>query len=424
MKTLIVLSSISLCILGGKIHAQVGIGTTTPNAATMLHIDAGASQTKGILITGTLNSSSGTIPSLGAGSRLMFCPGKAAFRAGYVNGTQWDESNVGQYSSALGLHTTSSGYASFAMGWNSVASDNASFAAGYNAIASGSYSTALGFSNTASGSVSTVMGANNTASGNYSNVMGINSVASSDYSMAMGYGATANAVRSIALGADISTNGKIGSMILGDGGDGNGAHIFTSETDNQLFARFKGGYKFYTTGWGVVGGVTIVPGGNSWSSFSDERMKENFETLNSEEILKKLSAVNYTSWNYKLQDPRIFRHYGIMAQDFYNAFGKDSFGVIGNDTMVNPIDMMGIAYSAIQALEKRTDRLRIENQQLKNEVSTSKVHLSEIADLKTEVMELKKQHKDLNQSITQLLALVGKQQKQMEMLTMKPTVNK
>ena len=350
---LFLLSIITLFAILNTSAQNVGIGTGTPNASGLLHLDLGSNVTKGLLVTGNFSYFNSTLPDLGVGSRMMFYPGKAAFRVGYVEGTEWNNSNVGLKSIAMG----------------------------YGTIAFGEYSTALGFKSTASGSVSTVMGASNVASGNYSTAMGYNSTASGDFSIAIGYSATANAVQSIALGTDVSTNGKTGSMILGDGGDGYPAHVFTSEADNQLFSRFKGGYKFYTSGWGTVLGVVLAPGGNAWSSFSDERMKENFETLDSEEVLKKLSAVKYTSWNYKRQDPKTYRHYGIMAQDFFNAFGKDRYGIIGNDTMVNPIDMMGIAYSAIQALEKRTQAFKEENLELKNEVSLLNSRLEKLEKL-------------------------------------------
>lgn len=66
------------------LQAQVGIGTTTPNSAALLHVEGGSSNTKGLLVTGIYNSSA-SVPDLGTVSRLMFYPGKGAFRAGYVN---------------------------------------------------------------------------------------------------------------------------------------------------------------------------------------------------------------------------------------------------------------------------------------------------------------------------------------------------
>ena len=46
-----------------------------------------------------------------------------------------------------------------------------------------------------------------------------------------------------------------------------------------------------------------------------------------------------------------------MAQDFYAAFGKDSLGYIGCDTLINQQDFLGVNLIAIQALEKRTQKI-------------------------------------------------------------------
>jgi len=64
---------------------NVGIGTTTPSE--LFHLSTSANE--GLLVTGTYNAS-GTVPSFGAGTRMTFYPNYAAFRAGSVDGTQWD----------------------------------------------------------------------------------------------------------------------------------------------------------------------------------------------------------------------------------------------------------------------------------------------------------------------------------------------
>ena len=78
-----------------------------------------------------------------------------------------------------------------------------------------------------------------------------------------------------------------------------------------------------------------------------------------------------------MQDPKIYRHYGIMAQDFYQAFGHDKFGSIGNDTTVNPIDMIGIDMTAIKALDKRTENLKGENLRLQQSVTELEIAFNE-----------------------------------------------
>src|SRR2546421_13126363 len=87
---------------------SVGIGTNTPHSTALLHVDLGTSTTNGFLVTGAFNGAS-SVPNLGPGSRLMFYPGKGAFRAGVSYGTGWDNSNVGLFSAAFGENNVASG---------------------------------------------------------------------------------------------------------------------------------------------------------------------------------------------------------------------------------------------------------------------------------------------------------------------------
>jgi hypothetical protein len=127
---------------------NVGIGTPTPDTTALLHVHLGTSTTHGFLVTGTVNGSA-TIPNLGTGSRMMFYPGKAAFRAGYVDGTHWDNANVGAFSTAMGINTIASGDFSTAIGFITTASAYSSIAIGSVAQANSVYSLAIGESVTA-----------------------------------------------------------------------------------------------------------------------------------------------------------------------------------------------------------------------------------------------------------------------------------
>ena len=357
-----------------KTNAQgVGINATgaVPDPSAMLHVDAG---TKGFLVTGTIG---GAVPDLGPGSRLMFYPAKAAFRAGNVTGTQWDNVYVGQYSVALGNNSIASGTNATAMGYITTANGNSSTAMGNNTVASGTNATAMGFNTiasdlsstaigsytTASGNTSTAMGSNTIANNTASTAMGNRTVASGIYSTAMGTNTTASGNFSTAMGTNVSTNSKNGAFIIGDQ-FGTGS---SSSADNEMTMGFSGGFRLYSNS-GATTGAFLPANGNAWVSVSDVNRKENFEPLNGEDVLQKFSKIEFTSWNYKQQDPKVYRHYGIMAQDFYKAFGHDQFGTVGNDTTVNPIDMMGIDMTAIQALEKRTVDLKNENESLKASV--------------------------------------------------------
>jgi hypothetical protein len=128
-------------------------------------------------------------------------------------------------------------------------------------------------------------------------------------------------------------------------------------------------------------GASLAPGANSWSTISDVRKKENFVPVNGEDFLKKISGFNLTSWNYKGQDARAYRHYGPMAQDFYAAFGRDSYGTVGNDTTISQADMEGVSFVAIQALEKRTQEI----EKLKAEIALLKGMLTKQQEVHTEL---------------------------------------
>ena len=158
----------------------------------------------GIMVSGTYGSglavgATGGIAD-GAGTRMFFNPNKAAFRAGTVNGTQWDDANIGVSSTAMGEGTTASGDASTAMGANTNATGDVSTAMGLDTEASGFASTAMGLNTEASGPISTAMGGNTNASGNFSTAMGSSTTASGDYSIAMGEFATAPSYAETAIG--------------------------------------------------------------------------------------------------------------------------------------------------------------------------------------------------------------------------------
>jgi hypothetical protein len=146
---------------------NVGIGTTSP--VSSLHVATGGL----FAVTGTYGAGA-TLPAglTGAGTRAFFYPNKAAFRAGHVGNTYWDDSNIGAYSFAAGISTGASGEASVALGANSVASGQYGFAANFGNVASGQYSIATGVDSTASGLASASMGGYTTANAMYDVAVG------------------------------------------------------------------------------------------------------------------------------------------------------------------------------------------------------------------------------------------------------------
>jgi hypothetical protein len=102
----------------------------------------------------------------------------------------------------------------------------------------------------------------------------------------------------------------------------------------------------------------------AFTASSDKTKKENFKPVDGEEVLRKIRGFELTSWSFIGHDPKEFRHYGPMAQDFFAAFGHDGIGKIGTETTINSGDIAGILMVAVQALEKRTAELREKEAQL------------------------------------------------------------
>lgn len=100
----------------------------------------------------------GGIPAQDFGARFMWYAGKRALRSGYVDSSQWDDVNIGLYSTALGLSTQAKGASSTALGGTTKALGAASIALGGASTAVGDYSTAMGYYTTAESAYETVIG--------------------------------------------------------------------------------------------------------------------------------------------------------------------------------------------------------------------------------------------------------------------------
>jgi hypothetical protein len=85
------------------------------------------------------------VPMEGSGTRFMWYAQKAAFRAGSIDGTQWDDANIGVFSYALGAHVRASGDYSIAFGKSSVAANIGSIAIGEGCTSFGASAVALGY---------------------------------------------------------------------------------------------------------------------------------------------------------------------------------------------------------------------------------------------------------------------------------------
>jgi hypothetical protein len=362
MKQLVIFGSIltfTLAVSSEILHAQsTTVKLPTPTSASDFTVTDSSNNVLmrmqgdgGWYLQGTFNT--GTIPIEGAGTRLLWYPKKAAFRAGNVSGTQWNDGDIGLYSAALGYNTSASGGSSVAMGYQTTASGTASIALGDYATASGYYAVAIGAEVTASGSFST------------------------------------------AMGRRVSTNGKSGAFIIGDA---LGPDLF-STANNQMMMRFAGGYVLYSNLTATVG-VQLAGSGSSWSTISDSTKKTNFKQADGEYFLSSLSKLKLGSWNYTSQDPQQFRHYGPMAQEIFHYFGHDGIGTIGNDTTLATADMDGIIMICLQALEKRTRELKEAQETITRLNEEFQRQQAELAELKNAIRALTGASDQENQGVS------------------------
>jgi len=345
----------------------------------------------GFVVRGTLGA--GGIPAAGSGVRLMWYPGKSAFRAGRVDAAQWDDGNIGQWSAAFGQNTTASGTHSLAaggdaeatadrsvaMGGGTTASGQFSLAMGQVSVASGFASTAIGERATASNRAATALGGSTTASGMNSTAMGVRTIASGDASTAMGFETQASGVSSTAMGA-VSTAAGIGSVAMGTRAVAQGAGSFvfadrssTTESvtafDNQFVVRAHGGIGFNS---GTNIGCDLPAGVGAWACTSSRLAKEGFEDMDGEAVLAKLASIPIQRWSYLGTRSA---HVGPTAEDFHAAFGLGE-----GPTTITTVDADGIALLGVQTLERRTAELRAENAKLRADLATLRTELTALKD--------------------------------------------
>jgi len=269
-----------------------------------------------------------------------------------VPGTEWDDANVGPYSTAMGRQAKASGYGSTALGNGVTATGNSSTALGGNLTAGADVSTAIGQASTATGVGSITIGSFLHADGDFS----------------------------LAMGKQASTNGQTGAFVYGDGSHTTAfsSDVLQAPAPNSFTVRASGGVTFYTSA-DLSTGVHVSTGDGSWSSVSDRRKKEHFRDEAGERVLAQIAGMPLQSWNYKSQDSAI-RHLGPTAQDFYAAFHLGE-----SDTTISTVDADGVSLLAIQALEQRTrdeaqelGALRTDNAALRAELTALRAALDSL----------------------------------------------
>lgn len=333
------------------------------------------------------STTGGGIPAEGAGARFMWYPGKAALRAGYVSGTQWDNASIGDYSTALGSSTIASGYNSTALGSSTIASGEFSMAMGLYADASGDFSTALGYSTVASGFLSTAMGYIATASGSVSAAMG-------DVTTAQSYAETAiGAYNTLAASFDpdswVSTDRL---FVIGNGTSSSARSdaLVVLKNGNVGIGTSKPGYRLQ-----LLTDSAAKPATTTWTVASDARLKDITGPYDSG--LAEIAALqpvrfHYAVGNARGHDPEP-EYVGFIAQQaqavFPEAVSEGADGYLD-------FNMHAVNVAMVNAIQT----LREQNQEQQEQISGQQ---EQISKLKTQhEAQITALHKD-NASLAQRL---------------------
>lgn len=306
----------------------------------------------------------GIIPASGAGWRMMWHPFKAAFRAGYADaGGQFDDANIGFYSWAGGALSKAPGNYAFAMG-------NQNNAEAQCAVAIGSGNNVFGNGTDGFGTCGVALGLNNTVKDQAGVALGQNSWSDGDAAVAIGYRTTADADYSMAFGYRASTNGHTGARVFGDAST---TDSIEAVANNEFAVRAAGGFRFRSNAT-LTNGCNIAAGGASMSCASSMTLKENFVDIDGDDVLARMRRIPVNTWNYT-DEGRESRHMGPFAEDFWREFG------LGAEPLaIGHLDIDGVNFAGVKALDERTSSHADRIQALEAAVAERDARIRELAE--------------------------------------------
>ena len=297
-----------------------GIDNTALGRGTLSSTTSGASNTA--VGDGALNRNTSGITNTATGRNALFYNTTGGFNTALGAGAL-QNNTTGSNNSASGRS---------ALFTNTVGSGNT--ATGVTALTAN----LSGVGNTASGMgalTANTLGNSNTAVGQFA--LSVNSTGGFNTAVGMSAlegNATGSNNTAIGAGADVSTANLSNATVIGAG-----ATVDASDKIRLGNAS-----------------VSLIEGQVAYTFTSDRTKKENFRAVDALAVLEKLRGIEVTTWNYIGNDPKGFRHYGPMAQDFYAAFGRDDVGVIGTDTTINSGDITAVLMIGLKGLDAQVQK--------------------------------------------------------------------
>ncbi len=344
----------------GALQHNTSGGTNTADGAFALYLNTTGESNTASGASALQNNTSGT-SNTADGAFALFNNTSGASNT--ASGAEALRSNtaglVNSASGASALFSNTTGSLNTATGAQALFANttgNSNTASGVNALA-GNIS---GNANTASGSaalLSNTTGEGNTASG--TDALLLNTGGASNTALgvaALQTNTTGSENTGLGAGADVATSALTNATAIGSGA--------VVDASNKIRLGNAS--------------VTVIEGQVAYTFPSDRNAKENFRAVSPEAVIEKLRGLDVTTWNYIGHDPKEFRHYGPMAQDFYAAFGRDEVGAIGAETTINSGDILGVLMLGIKGLDR----------QIQKDQRTIKGQAAEIAGLKQQIAAL------------------------------------
>ncbi len=320
--------------VGGGVSNVAGADRGTVGGGAMNSVSAYAGTVSG----GEANSASGNHSTVSGGHTDTASGGASTVGGGYLNVASAGRTTVGG-----GALNSASGYAGIVGGGetNLASGQWSTVGGGLTDTAGGDFSTVCGgVGNTASGQGSIVIGGStNSAGGQYGTILG-----GVDDTL------TSSAHNSIAFGKTVYVNNSYRAAFFTAGNPGY-LKLNRDDLDGAVLGPITVGID------GTNGNGAHLTAGGVWTNGSSREFKEDFETLDGEDVLKRIEQLPMEAWGFKGTGER---HIWPCAEDFHEQF---DVGVLREDgtrdtKYLAAGDIAGVALIGVKQLATENQELR------------------------------------------------------------------